>query len=135
MDHGEVFDRRGRHFDSRSRMRLQRECREERERQMPHRFAKIFVFRSVPGVNGIELFDPGDARLFNYSNQIYSSIRDSPYAICESDERRGRSRHPDLGVIRASPFQIRQRKNHIANRAGTDEKPFQATRSMLSHLT
>lgn len=121
MKDREVFDRRGWNFDARRRMSLQRERGEKRERQMTHGVAKFGAIRAVPGVNRIEGLECGDFCVIDDADQVKAGVGDRADFVGETDQRHGGARDPDFGVIGAGAFEVGKRKDHVPDRARTDE--------------
>lgn len=99
-----------------------RKRREERERQMPNRVAEFGAIRSVPGIDGIELFQFWNAGAVHNADQIESSVGDGAGAIGEADQGEHRARSPDFGVMGAGGLECWQRENYIADGARPDEQ-------------
>jgi len=95
---------------------------EKRERKMANRVTKLRTMGPIPGIDGIEPFELGDASPFHHSHQIQAGVGDSPGAVGKTDQRKHRARRPDFGVTRACSLERGQRKDNVANRARPNEK-------------
>ena len=93
---------------------------EERERKMAHSVSKLRTMGPVPGIDGVEGFQRGNAGPIHDSHQIQGSVGKSPGAVGEADQGKHRTRGPNFGIRRAGGFERGERKNDVADRAGTD---------------
>ena len=89
---------------------------------MPDGIAKLGTVRTVPGIDGIKVFELRDAGTFDHADQVESGVGDGACAIGKANQRKHRARSPDFGVIGAGGFESGQGKNHIADGARTNEK-------------
>jgi hypothetical protein len=94
--------------------------REECERKMAHSISKLRTMGPVPGIDGVELFQRRDTGPLDDAHQIQAGIGDSACAVGKTDQREHRTGSPDFGVIGAGGFERRQRKDDVADRAGTN---------------
>ena len=122
MDRGESFDRRGRDFDPRNRTGLKRECGKERERQGAHCIAKLRSIGAVPGINRVERTKRVERSAFHNAYQVEAGVGDGSRAAGEADQRQNGALGPHFGVIGTRGFQLGQRKNHVADRAGANQQ-------------
>jgi hypothetical protein len=123
MNDREVLSGRLRDDNPRDSFRGRRKRREKREREMANSISKLRTMCPVPGMDGVERFELGDAGAFHDAHQIQASVGDSSSTICEADQRERRARRPDFGVSRPSRFKRGERKNNVADRARPNEQP------------
>jgi len=122
MDHGEILTSSRRDRNARDAFGRRRKCGKECEGQMTDRFAELGAVRTVPGIDGIEVFELRDAGTFDHADQVESGVGDGACAIGKANQRKHRARSPDFGVIDASGFESGQGKNDVADGAGPDEE-------------
>lgn len=125
MNHGEIVAAEFGHRDFRLASERNRERRKKCKGKMGDSFAKLRAIGAVPGINRIEGFERGDRRVIHHAHQIEAGVGNGAGAIGKSDQRKHRTRRPHFGVFSARGFQFRKSENHVADRAGTDEKTSQ----------
>jgi hypothetical protein len=91
-------------------------------------FAKFGTRRAVPGIDFVEAFEQraacsGDAQ------EVESGVGDGSGAIRKTDERKGRARGPDFGVIGTGGFEGGKREDYVADGAGADQEASHKARS------
>ncbi|MCU1338713.1 MAG: hypothetical protein JWO19_4294 [Bryobacterales bacterium] len=126
MNDREVLSGSPRHVDSRDPFGWRGERGEKRERKMAHGVAKFGAVRSVPGIDGIERFQLGDASAFDDAQQIESGVGNRAGAVGETDQGEHRTRGPDFGIGGPGGFESGKREYNVADGAGADEKPARA---------
>ena len=89
---------------------------------MPDGVAKFRAIGPVPGINGVERFERGDWGIFDDADQVKAGVGNRPDTVGKTNQREHRAGRPDLGVIRARSFELRQREDHVADGAGTDQQ-------------
>ena len=122
MNRDEIFDGRGGHGNFRVAAARNRKRREKSKRQMRDRGAKFGAIRAVPGIDGVERFEFGDARVVEHAKQVEPGVGDGAGAIDGADQRQNRAGSPDLGVVGARRFHFRKPEDHVANGAGPDQE-------------
>jgi len=122
MDDGEVLGRLRRYGDVRNSFRGRRQCGKKRERKMADGIAEFGTVGSVPGIDGVERFELGDAGAFDHPEQIQSGIGNRPGAVGEASQGQQRPRGPDFGIRGARSFESGERKDDVADGPGADEK-------------
>lgn len=114
-----------RHDDFRVAFVWNRERREKSERKMLDRGPEFVAIGSIPGKNRIERLEHRRRRAVHDTHQIETGVGDGARPIRETDQRQRRTRSPHFGVISVRRFEFRQRNNHVADRAGPNEKTTQ----------
>jgi len=122
VNRGKIFARNLRRPDFRLASEGNRERREKCEGKMRHGLAKFRPIRSIPGINRVERCEQGRVRALDHPDQIEACVRDGARAIGKTDQRERPARRPHFGISGARRFEFRQRENHVADRAWTDEK-------------
>lgn len=121
MDYSEVSGRRGRDRNPGDPLRW-RERGEERDGKTTDGLAKVGTAGPVPGVDGIESFEFGNAGGFDDAQKIEAGVGDGPGALGKADEGKHGTRGPDFGVSGAGRFECGQRQDDVADGAGSNEK-------------
>lgn len=122
MDHGEIFAPDFGHRDFRFAFKWNGERWKKCERKMRDGGAKFAAVGSVPGINRVEGFEHGNIRAVHHAHQIEAGVRNGASAIRKTYQRKRRTLSPHFGVSGARGFEFRERENHVANRAGANEK-------------
>jgi hypothetical protein len=122
VDDGKVLNSCRRDSYRRHTFRRRRERGEKREGEMAYGIAKLGTMGPVPGINGVEGFQLGDAGAIDDAQQIEAGVGESPGAAGEPDQGEQRAGSPDFGVWRAGGFERGERENDVADRTGADQQ-------------
>lgn len=95
---------------------------EKCKREMADGIAKFVTVGSIPGKDGVECFELGDAGSFDHTHQIQAGIGNRAVATGEADEGKQRARGPDFGVIGTSCFQRWEGKDDVTDCAGANQQ-------------
>ena len=122
MNDREVLDRGWRNSDVRNPLHGRRQRREERERKMAHSISKLRTMGPVPGINGIERLELGNAGALHDSHKLQTSIGNRACTIGKADQGEHRARRPDFGVRGSGGFEGRKGEDDVADRTRADQQ-------------
>ena len=127
VDDGEVFDGLVGDNDARFGDALDRERGEKREGEMADGIAKFGAVGAIPGVDGIELREIGEAATGSGvgvvdAKEIEAGVGDGLGSFGKLNEWQNRARGPDFGVVGTMRFEFGQGEDAVADGAGADEE-------------
>jgi hypothetical protein len=108
MDDGELFSIAGRDRYARRDVG-KRLRREELERQMRDSLAEVRARSAVPGVDFVEGLQRRTLCVVYDAYQVEAGVGNGSRAVGKADQREGRARGPDFGVIGLCGFQSGER--------------------------
>jgi hypothetical protein len=86
MDYGEIAGLDRRQVDARHTLRRNWQRGKKRERQMADRMAELRAIGPVPGIDGIEGFELGNAGVVEHADQVQAGIGDRAGAVGKAEQ-------------------------------------------------